>query len=248
MIEQVKNQVYELLNQDNSGHGMVHVNRVLNLSLKFAQKENANKEITSLIALLHDVDDYKLFGKENAKNLTNAKMIMEKCGVDINIQKQVLETLKCFGYSKLLKGLRPSSIEGKIVSDADMCDALGATGIIRIYSYSMKKGKPFFDRNTFPILDMNPEEYSNRTADTSVCHMFEKILKLKDLMLTEAGKEEALNRHEIIVDFLYHLFDEEKTPEWKEFLDNYLNGDIKNESDNNKTAMGNSNRQKIKRI
>lgn len=75
MIEKVKEQVTELLNKDNSGHGMEHINRVLELSLKFAEIEKGNKEIVSLIALLHDVDDYKLFGMENAENLTNAKKL-----------------------------------------------------------------------------------------------------------------------------------------------------------------------------
>ena len=68
MIEKVREQVEELLNNDNSGHGMDHINRVLALSLKFAEKESANETIVSLVALLHDVDDYRLFGSENVKN------------------------------------------------------------------------------------------------------------------------------------------------------------------------------------
>lgn len=60
--------VEELLNNDNSGHGMDHINRVLALALKFAEKEAANETIVSLVALLHDVDDYGLFGSENVKN------------------------------------------------------------------------------------------------------------------------------------------------------------------------------------
>ena len=81
MINEVKKQVYELLNKDNSGHGNDHIDRVLDLSLKFAQKETANTDVVELIALLHDVDDYKLFGEENAENLTNAKSIMNKANV-----------------------------------------------------------------------------------------------------------------------------------------------------------------------
>ena len=222
MIEEVKKQVYNLLNSDDSGHGMDHINRVLNLSLKFAKKETANKDIVSLIALLHDVDDYKLFGEENAENLTNAKSIMNKANVSNDIQSQVLASLKCIGYSKLLKGFRQTTIEGKIVSDADMCDALGVNGILRVYKYSMKNGKPFFDRDIFPIENITANKYTKKCADSSVCHIFEKILKLKGLMLTESGKEEAEERHQIIVDILYHLFDEEDTPDWKECLDNYL--------------------------
>lgn len=227
MIEKVKKQVYELLNKDNSGHGNDHIDRVLELSLKFAQKETANKDVVALIALLHDVDDYKLLGEENAENLTNAKSIMNKANVPNDIQNQVLSSLKCIGYSKLLKGFRPTTIEGKIVSDADMCDALGVNGVLRVYKYSMKNGKPFFDKNVFPIEDMTADKYTRKCADSSVCHIFEKILKLKYLMMTESGKQEAQERHQIIVDILYHLFEEENTPEWTEYLNEYLKVKIK---------------------
>ena len=222
MINKVKMQVYDLLNSDNSGHGYDHIERVLKLSLDFAEKEKANKEVVTLIALLHYIDDYKLFGEEHAKNLTNAKSIMNKANVTGEIQDKVLSSLECIGYSKLLKGLRPLSIEGKIVSDADMCDALGVNGILRVYKYSMKNGKPFFDKDIFPIENISADKYTGRCADSSVCHIFEKILKLKDLMLTESGKKEAQERHQIVVDFLYHLFQEENAPEWTEYLNNYL--------------------------
>ena len=227
MIEKVKKQVSELLDKDNSGHGMDHINRVLELSLKFAEKENANKDIVSLIALLHDVDDYKLFGMNNAENLTNTKKIMEDCNVDKNTQEQVCLALSNIGYSKRLKGFCPTTLEGKIVSDADMCDALGANGILRVYTYSLKNGKPFFNKDIFPIEDISAEKYTRRCADSSVCHIFEKILKLKSLMLTESGKEEAKSRHQIIVDFLFHLFDEENVPEWTRYLNEYLKGNVK---------------------
>lgn len=222
MIQEVRRQVSQLLSSDNSGHNMDHIDRVLSLSLKFAEQECANKEVVSLIALLHDVDDYKLFGMENAENLTNAKKIMNDCNIDLETQNLVLSSLKCIGYSKLLKGFRPQTLEGKIVSDADMCDALGANGIIRVYTYSMKNKQPFFDKNIFPIENMTADTYTSKCADTSVCHLFEKILKLKNLMLTDSGKKESESRHQIIVDFLYHLFDEENAPEWTEYLDNYL--------------------------
>ena len=222
MIEQVKKYVSELLDKDNSGHGMEHINRVLELSLKFAEKESANKSIVSLVALLHDVDDYKLFGIDNAENLTNAKKIMNNCNIDKNTQDSVCLELANIGYSKRLKGCLPTTIEGKIVSDADMCDALGANGILRVYTYSMKNGKPFFDKDKFPTKNMTAQQYIGKCADSSVCHIFEKILKLKNLMLTDSGKKESQKRHQIIVDFLYHLFEEENATEWTEYLNNYL--------------------------
>ena len=221
MIEKVKKEVEKLLNNDNSGHGMDHVNRVLNLSLRFAEKEKANKEIVSIIALLHDVDDYKLFGKESAINLTNAKTIMNNCNIDVEIQKQVIDSINNIGFGKRLKGLFPTSIEGKIVSDADMCDALGANGILRVYAFVKKKGTPFFDKSIYPTNNLS-EDYPKNAGKTGICHIIEKILELKNLMLTDFGKEEALKRDKIVVDFLYNFFEEENEKEWLEYLDNYL--------------------------
>ncbi len=223
LLNKVQTLVDELLNNDNSGHGTDHIKRVLNLTLKFCEKEKANTEIAALIALLHDVDDYKLFGKKNAQNFTNAKNIMKLTNIPEDIQQEVLNALGTIGYNRLLKGVRPTSLEGKIVSDADMCDALGVTGVLRTYKYSLKNDKPFFDRNIYPIENITADKYTRRCSDSSVCHIFEKVLKLKNLMLTDAGKLEAEARHNIVVEILNHLFDEENAPEWKEYLNKHLN-------------------------
>ena len=41
-------------------------------------------------------------------------------------------------------------------------------------------------------------------------------------MMTDSGRKEADSRHQIVVDVLYHLFEEENTPEWTEYLNEYL--------------------------
>lgn len=222
MIEEVRKKVCRLLDQDNSGHGMEHVERVLRMSLKFAETEKADKEVVALIALLHDVDDYKLFGAESADKLTNATMILEQCAVEESIKEQVLDAIKTIGYSKRLKGIHPATLEGMIVSDADMCDGIGSTGILRSYQYNIAHGNLFFDKDIYPILDISSNDYMSKKAGTVVTHMFEKLFKLKDLMLTDSGKKEAVERHNIMVQFLYHFFEEENVPEWIEYLDNYL--------------------------
>lgn len=222
MIEDVKKQVYQLLNNDCSGHGMNHVNRVLELSLKFAEIENANQEVVALIALLHDVDDYKLFGDESATNLTNTKKILNHCLVKASIQEHVLSAIKTLGYSKRLSNNQPKTLEGMIVSDADMCDSIGATGILRSYQYNLAHQRIFFDKDTYPELDMSQERYMAKKDGTVVTHMFEKLLRLKDLMLTDAGKKEAEKRHQFMVEFLYRFFKEENAVDWITYLDDYL--------------------------
>lgn len=221
MIDQVKKEVYEVLNNDKSGHNMEHINRVYDLSIKFAIDESANIFLTSLIALLHDVDDYKLFGTDTADNLTNARRIMNNVGIEENVQIEVLKSIKSIGYKKSLMGIRPTTLEGMIVSDADMCDCIGVNGILRIYDYQKQHGKPFFDRNTLPNSNLSVKTYGI-CADSAVCHCFDKLLRLKSLMMTKSGMEEAASRHDIVVSMLCHLFAEENAPEWKEYLDKFL--------------------------
>lgn len=222
MIEKTKQLVYELLKDENSGHGMDHINRVLELSLKFAENENCNKTIVALGALLHDVDDYKLFGVKNQKELINTNIILHKINAPNNVKTAVLDMLSKIGYSKRLNGIMPTTIEGMLVSDADMCDALGANGLLRTHKYSLKHGKDFFDKNSWPIESITIDKYSRKVADSSVCHMFEKILLIKNLMLTKAGKQEAQSRHNFVVDFLRQLFKEENAPDWEQYLNNFL--------------------------
>lgn len=239
MIEEVKRKVYELLSRDNSGHGMDHVNRVYKLSVKFAQQEQADEMVVSLISLLHEVDDYKLFGEESARNLTNAKMIMSEVGVDIGTQEKVLDAIRKIGYKKYLGGVRPDSLEGMIVSDADMCDGLGVNGILRTYDYQKAHGRPFFDRNVFPDSEVTTGNYK-LCDDSAVCHCFDKLLRLKGIMMTESGKEEASSRHNIVVDVLYHLFEEEDAPEWREYLDKFLS-ELENENKKDKNVLAKKN-------
>lgn len=216
-MDKIYKEVEILLSSDQSGHNMEHINRVIELSQKFNQNQKGDSQLIYLIALLHDVDDYKLFDKQNSSDLTNAKTIMNNCNVDLETQNNVLKSIKEIGYSKRLKGIIPTSLEAKIVSDADMCDALGAHGILRTYQYGLSKNRPFFDKNNLPNPDVDVNIYTTKTS-TGINHFFEKLLRLKDLMLTEEGKKEALYRHSLMTTFLKHYFEEENAKTWLTLL------------------------------
>ena len=84
-----------------------------------------------------------------------------------------------------------------------------------------------FDKDEFPNLNIDAEVYKKKTKGTVVNHIFEKILRLKDLMLTEKGKKEAIRRYDFLVNFLSEYFYEEDVPNWQEYLDNYTRKKIK---------------------
>lgn len=224
MLENIKNEVKILMANNNDGHGFEHIERVYNLAIDFAQKEQADVTIVALAALLHDADDYKLFGQECADNLTNARKIMVANNVDNDMQEKVCDIINNMGYSKSLKGIRPKTLEGKIVSDADMLDAIGALGTIRCLAFALSRcdGK-VFDAEIFPDLNLTQEEYKkpNRKSDNFINHFFEKLLNLKSMMFTASAKAEAKLRHDFMVSFLIAFFNEQGLKNWVEYLENY---------------------------
>ncbi len=227
-LNEVKLLVCELLGSDTSGHADDHVERVALLAERFASKcsEPVDLQEVLLTAWLHDVDDYKLVGKAQAEKLTNAVNIMTEAKVAEDLRRAVLENIAAIGYSKRLNGKQPQRLAGQLVSDADMCDAIGAVGIERALVYACHHGGRIFNPKVWPNVNLAAHEYNadGNTHDTDgfINHFFEKLLKLKDLMLTEPGRIEAENRQQIMVDFLRHYFREKNAPEWSEFLEEYL--------------------------
>ena len=222
IIDKTIKLVSEHMKEDKSGHGMEHIMRVYNIAMKIAETEKCDKTLVALGSILHDCDDYKLFGEESQKGLINTRRILNQIEVDEKTKDAVIDIVKTIGYKKRLNGIVPNTIEGMIVSDADMCEAVGVHGILRTHQYTLLHGHPFFDKDIFPITDMNANKYSRDCSDTAVCHLFEKGLRLKKLMLTNSGKIEAEKRHNITVDFLKALFEEEEAPEWTEYLSDFL--------------------------
>lgn len=228
-INSVRSDVDSCLSGDKSGHAIDHIDRVYDMAVRFAAEiPEADLQIVKLAALLHDVDDYKLVGLENAAKHHNSRMIMEKNNILENIQEKVIQIADSMGYSKSLKGIRPESVEGMIVSDADMCDAIGASGIIRclLYNVSKKGSGVIFDPAVYPDIDIDAEKYNGgkevHKGDSFVNHFFEKLFKLKGMMLTEPGAKEAEKRDSVMVSFLKQYFAEYGDDRWQKFFENYI--------------------------
>lgn len=101
-----------------------------------------------------------------------------------------------------------STLEGRIVQDADRLDALGAIGIARTMVFSGAKGRPVYDPEIAPRDESLQKEYRDYSKGTAVNHFYEKLLKLKDLMNTPYGRKLAEERHDFMLGFLEQFYKE----------------------------------------
>ncbi|BBN04582.1 uncharacterized protein MPTK1_3g05870 [Marchantia polymorpha subsp. ruderalis] len=101
------------------------------------------------------------------------------------------------------------SPELAVVQDADRLDAIGAIGIGRTFTFGGARNCPMFDPDVLPRTKMTKEEYVS-TKTTTINHFHEKLLKLRDLMKSQAGRRRADGRHKFMEDFLSQF-----ESEWK---------------------------------
>ena len=94
-----------------------------------------------------------------------------------------------------------SSLEGKIVQDADRLDALGAIGIARTFAYGGHKNQSMYEPDLKPMMHQSFEDYKTKRS-SSINHFYEKLFLLKDRMHTNSAKKIALSRHEYMVSFV----------------------------------------------
>ncbi|MBQ4448105.1 MAG: HD domain-containing protein [Clostridia bacterium] len=205
LIEKTKQFVKDYFAGEASGHDAAHTIRVYRMARRLAREEHADERITSLAALLHDVDDAKL-SPETAASKARARAFMEENGVsepDINAVIDIISHISFAGSGSDV----PSSTEGKCVQDADRLDAIGAIGIARAFAYGGSRGRPIHDPESRPREKMTEEEY-RKGGSTTVDHFYEKLFKLKGLMNTPSARLEAERRDRIMHDFIDELLEE----------------------------------------
>ena len=205
LLEKTLQYIQERFQNDYSGHDCYHSVRVYKLSTSICKGENADLEIVQLAALLHDVDDYKVFGGKIGAS-SNAEAFLKRnkiADAKIKVICEIIATISFKGTDTQI----PKSLEGKIVQDADRLDVIGAIGIARTFAYGGSKNRSMHIPNEKPREDMNGEEYS-KSNGTTINHFYEKLLKLKDLMNTETAKALAESRHKYMENFLNEFLNE----------------------------------------
>ncbi len=145
-VEQASVMVRKLLETEKDqsvAHRRDHLDRVRRRALKLARsipEGEIDLEVLSMAALLHDVDQpYHDKKGHVTRSLEKAEKILRDLGYPEDKRPWVLEAIA--EHSSEDESSQ-SSLEAKLLFDADKLDGLGAIGIARVFAFSGQRGLP----------------------------------------------------------------------------------------------------------
>ena len=189
---------------DDASHDLSHILRVWRNVQVLSAQEGGDTAVLTAATLLHDCVDVP---KSSPQRSSASRMAAEKAaeilthiGWDQDMVQMVAHAIEAHSFSA---NVVPTTLEAKILQDADRLDAIGHIGIARCFYVSGRLGRAIYDPE-------NPDA-SNRELDDAkyaVDHFYTKLLQLAGSFQTETGRQLGAERHKTTRNFLNGLLDE----------------------------------------
>lgn len=182
-------------------HDLLHVKRVVNLAVKLAEEEQADLNVVLPAAWLHDCVSYPKNSPLRAQSALHAANKAIDFLMKIDYPEQYLTAIHHAIAAHSVSGqLVATSLEAKIIQDADRLDALGAIGIARCIQVSSQLQRPLYAEDD-PFAESRSPDDQQFTID----HFYKKLLKLASNMNTQQGKILANQRTLFMKAYLQQL-------------------------------------------
>jgi uncharacterized protein len=129
-------------NHQSVSHDYAHTDRVLSYALQLQQIYGGDVDVLSAAVILHDLgrsDEERRHGISSiAASAEQAEVVLDRSGFPEPHRTSVLIAIAEHDQPSL----RPTTIEGRILKDADFLAGFGAWGILRIAMWSGETGRP----------------------------------------------------------------------------------------------------------
>ncbi|EAE6001820.1 HD domain-containing protein [Listeria monocytogenes] len=173
-----------------TGHDWEHIKRVWHLSKQIQAVEGGDKFTIELAALFHDYNDSKL--TENPLQATEIITIwLREKEIPKEVINKIIRIIQAVSFKNGKNPIHASTIEEKIVQDADRLDAIGAIGIARTFTYGGAHNREIANQN-------HPE-------NTTLQHFYDKLLLIQEQLKTTTAQEIAVEKQKIMQDFIHAL-------------------------------------------
>ncbi|MEN5030377.1 HD domain-containing protein [Pseudomonas sp. Ps21-P2] len=185
-------------------HDVSHLHRVWTNVCAIRDTEGGDHQILLAATLLHDcvsVEKNSPF-RSSASRLAAAKAteLLAEMGWEEERTQAVAHAIESHSYSA---DITPTSLEAKILQDADRLDALGMVGVARLFYVSGRMGSHLYD-------PADPQAQQRDLDDKrfAVDHFTTKIFTLAQGFQTATGRHMAQVRHARAERFLIEFMEE----------------------------------------
>jgi uncharacterized protein len=188
-----------------ASHDWDHTLRVLKLCEHIGPVEQSDMDVLRVAALLHDIgrahqDAAKGLVCHAVHGAVLAEPIVD--GLDFSPERKD-NILHCIRTHRFRGCHIPETREAKVLFDADKLDAIGAIGIARAYLFAGEIGARLHSS------DLDPEKSASYSIDDTGFREYRvKLRKIKDRMMTSAGKRMADERHQFMTAFFNRFLQE----------------------------------------
>ena len=136
------------MGKNDSAHDFDHIMRVYKNAQKIGKKENANMKLVLATVLLHDIISFPKSDKKSKTSSIKSSIVTQKILQSHGYDKVEIQIISdAIRHHSFTRGMVPSTIEGKILQDADRLDAMGAIGIARAFSVGGSEKRPFYNKS-----------------------------------------------------------------------------------------------------
>jgi len=176
---------------NDGAHDASHLERVWrSAETLLGHHPEADALVVMAAAYLHDLVNLEKNDPARAqasrRSATLARKQLAECGFPDNRLDAVAHAIEAHSFSA---AITPTTIEARIVQDADRLDALGAVGLARMFYVSGRMARPLA-HPTDPLA-------RNRALDDgawALDHIVVKLARLPEMMQTAAGRAMANER------------------------------------------------------
>jgi uncharacterized protein len=186
-------------------HDWEHTLRVHALCRRLGPRQGADMLVLEAAAYLHDIgradqDDSRGVLCHAALGADKARSILASIPID-NTRKDNI--VHCVRAHRFRDSHAPSTLEARVLFDADKLDAIGAVGVARAYLFAGELGACLHNPHLPP--EACPA-YSR--DDTGYREYVVKLSRIKARMLTAEGKRLAEERHAFMAAFFERFLEE----------------------------------------
>lgn len=181
-----------------AGHDVHHARRVRDNAFRIADREGGDRAVLLAAAYLHDLvsppKDSPDRSRASALSAEAAAPVLRGLGFD---EDRVAATQHAIHAHSFSAGVETTTLEARILQDADRLEALGAIGVARTFYTAGLMNSAMFDADD-PFAADRPLDDRRFALD----HFAAKLLKLPATMKTAAGRALAEERLGVMRAFL----------------------------------------------